>query len=81
MKAQVNCEFRTDKYLGYADTVTYNEETDIVIMEAKDGNQVRLYEFQPGNQPPRPTNIQSSKVLYNRKTGTVESAGVRSISN
>ena len=81
MKAQVNCVFRTDKYFGEADIITYNEETDIMVLEAKEGNRVRLYEFMPGNQPPRPMSINSSKVLYNRKAGTIESAGVRSITN
>ena len=81
MVAQQNCEFRTDKHMGYADIVKYDESTDIVIFEGVNGNMVRMFEFRPGESQPQPMTIRSTKVLYNRKTGTMESAGVKSISN
>ena len=80
MIAKQNVFFKTDKYTGEADIVTYNESTDIVTLEGLNGNLVRLFE-NVQNGPPRPSAIRSSKVLYNRKTGQLESAGVKSITN
>jgi hypothetical protein len=79
MIAKHNVEFRTDKYLGYADVVKYDEATEIVIFEGVNGNPVRLFEFVDGT--PRQFTATTSKVLYNRKTGSMEGAGVRSLSN
>ena len=80
MIAKHNAYFKTDKYTGSADIITYNEATDIMTLEGLNGNQVRLNQIGPdGRLTPRTVN--SSKVLYNRKTGQVESAGVKSITN
>lgn len=81
MLARHNCEFRTEKYLGYADLIKFDEGNETVIFESTNGNRVQLFEFQPGNQQPRPMSINSTKVLYNRRTGSIESAGVKSITN
>jgi len=79
MIARRNVYFRTDKYLGHADIVKYDESTDIVIFEGLNGNNVRLYKMVDGR--PRPDPVKTSKVLYNRKTGQIESDGVKSITN
>ena len=80
MVAQQNCEFRTDKYLGYADIIRYNEATEVVTFEGVNGNLVRLYDVSQGGQP-RPASVNTSRVLYNRRTGALDSAGVKSITN
>jgi hypothetical protein len=79
MIGQHNVYFRTDKYAGYADIIKYVENTDTVILEATNGKQVRLYEVVPGKNELRQSNIRSSKVLYNRKTGKIDTEGVKSI--
>lgn len=79
MVAKQNVEFRTDKYLGYADVVKYDESTEIVIFEGLNGNRVRMYDV--SGDRPRETMFSTSKVLYNRRTGVLESADVKSISN
>jgi hypothetical protein len=79
MIAHTNVMFKTDKYLGYADTVKFDDATDMVIMESKNGNPVRLFQITPnGNQP---ASVNSGKVLYNRRTGEIRSDNVKSITN
>ncbi len=80
MIAERNVTFRTDKYLGYADIVKYDEANDLVIFEATNGNKVRMYEVGPSNMgKSNPVSLNSTKVLYNRKTGKIDTEGVRSI--
>jgi hypothetical protein len=79
MIARRNVYFRTDQYLGYADIVKYDDASNIVIFEGLNGNNVRLYKMVDGR--PRPDSVKTSKVLYNRKTGQIESDGVKSITN
>ena len=79
MVAKHNVEFRTDKYLGYADVVKYDEGTEIVIFEGLNGNRVRLYDV--SGERPREESVTTTKVIYNRKTGSMLSDGVKSISN
>jgi hypothetical protein len=79
MIARTNVYFRSDQYLGYADILKYDESTDIVIFEGLNGNNVRLYKMVDGR--PVPDTVNSAKVLYNRRTGQIDSAGVKSITN
>jgi lipopolysaccharide export system protein LptA len=74
MIAQRNVTFKTDQYMGRADTVKYDESTDIVIFE---GN-VNLYQLLPNGQA-KETAVNARKVLYNRKTGKTNIVGVTSI--
>ncbi len=78
MIAQQNVFFRTDKYLGTADILKYDEKNDIIILEGLNGNVVRLFQMVDGQQS---TVATSTKVLYNRKTGKIDTEGVRSIMN
>lgn len=75
MIGERNVHFRTDKYFGSADIVKYVENSDVVILEANPGNQVRLHD-QTNKQP---VVFNSSKVLYNRRTGKIDTEGVKSI--
>lgn len=79
MIAERNVYFRTDQYLGYADIVKYDEANDIIIFEAINGQRVRLFKMVGDRADP--TNFSSAKVLYNRKTGKMETEGVKSITN
>jgi hypothetical protein len=79
MIAKTNVFFRTDQYLGYADLVKFDEASDIVIFESLNGNHVRLYQFVNGQ--PQPGAFNSSKVLYNRRTGSINTEGVKGITN
>jgi hypothetical protein len=63
--------FKTDKYVGTANIITFNEQTDIIIFEATPGNVVRMNEV-VGPDRVRPMNFNSRKVLYNRRTGTMD---------
>jgi hypothetical protein len=65
-----NVYFKTDKYVGTANMITFNENTDIIIFEATPGNLVRMNEVLSVNTT-RPMNANSRRVLYNRKTGTM----------
>jgi hypothetical protein len=80
MIAKTNVYFRTDKHLGYADILKYDENTDIVIFESLNGNPVRLYKMDAAGRPV-PESVHSRKVLYNRKTGQIDTEGVKSITN
>jgi hypothetical protein len=80
MIARQNVYFRTDIYLGYADVVKYDENTDMVTMECFNGNFVRLYKFDEQGRRIEQA-IRSARVLYNRKTGEVITTGVKSIEN
>ena len=80
MIARENVTFRTDKYLGYADIVKFDEVNDIVIFEGINGNLVRMYQVQDGKVNANIA-VRSAKVLYNRKTGKIDTEGVQSISN
>jgi hypothetical protein len=79
MIARRNVYFRTDKYLGHADIVKYDESTDIVIFEGLNGNKVQLYKMI--NDRPVAESVTTTKVLYNRKTGQIHTHGVQSIMN
>jgi hypothetical protein len=79
MIARGSVMFKTDKYLGYADVVKFDDTSDIVILESMNGNVVRLFEIVGGET--RPRSINSTKVLYNRRTGDVRTEGVKSITN
>ena len=76
--AQQDVYFRTEQYVGNADVVKYDERTDTVIFEGTNGNTVRMSQIIDGR--PQQMNFNSAKVLYNRKTGKMESDGVRSLS-
>ncbi len=80
MIARQNVFFRTDIYLGYADVLKYDENTDMVTMECFDGRLVQLYEYDKDGIR-REKSVRSAKVLYNRKTGEVLTNGVKSIEN
>ncbi|MBM3994753.1 MAG: hypothetical protein FJ303_11455 [Planctomycetes bacterium] len=79
MIATRNVYFRTDKHVGYADIMKFDEVNDRVILEGVNGNPVRLYEVNGDRLVP--ASIKSSKVLYNRRTGQIDTEGVKSISN
>ncbi|MBI1830018.1 MAG: hypothetical protein HYR84_01045, partial [Planctomycetes bacterium] len=79
MIANRNVYFRTDKHLGYADIMKYDEANDLVILEGLNGNPVRMYEVTA--QGVVPASVRSSKVLYHRKTGQIDTDGVKSITN
>jgi hypothetical protein len=79
MIARTNVFFRTEQNVGYCDILKYDEANDIVIMEGLNGNPVRLYKMENGRQVPQ--SIRSDKVLYNRKTGQIDTEGVKSIGN
>ena len=70
-----NVRFKTDQYDGTANIITYNEHTDVITLEATNGNTVMLYKS--GQRQA----VNATKVLYNRKTGTVDSVEVKSITN
>ncbi len=77
--AQQNCFFRSDKYMGTADIIKYDEKNDIIILEGKNGNVVRMFQFVSGGEPT--VVATATKVLYNRKTGKIDTEGVRSLTN
>ncbi len=79
MIARQNVFFRTDQYQGNADIVKYDEANDIVIFEALNGKLVQMYQITARGI--EASAVRSSKVLYNRRTGTMETEGVKSISN
>ena len=72
-----NVYFKTDKYVGTANIITFNEQTDIIIFEATPGNVVRLAEMV--GTAPRQMHINSKKVLYNRRTGETRAEDFQSI--
>jgi hypothetical protein len=78
--AKQNVTFRTDKYLAHADILKYDEVNDIVIFEGLNGNTVQMYQVTPEGRTEK-TGINSSKVLYNRRTGKMDTEGVKSILN
>ncbi|MSQ95014.1 MAG: hypothetical protein EXR98_10730 [Gemmataceae bacterium] len=79
MIAKQNVIFKTDKYFGRADIMKYDEAKDVIILEAAPGNVVQLYQLE--NNQPNPGTVNSTKVLYNRKTGEIRSEGVKSLTN
>jgi hypothetical protein len=79
MMAQRNVQFRTEKYLGYADVVKYDERNDIVTFEGVNGNLVKMYEVT--NDRKTIPSATAAKVHYNRKTGKLTTEGVKSIVN
>jgi len=74
-----NVYFRTEQFLGYADVVKYDETNDKVIFEGLNGNPVRLYKLT--NDRTQIPAFTGTRVLYNRKTGTLDTEGVKSITN
>jgi len=79
MIAQRNVYFRTEQFLGYADVVKYDEANDRVIFEGLNGNPVRLY--RPSLDGKHVPEFTGANVIYNRKTGKLNAANVKSISN
>ncbi len=77
MIAKQNVIFKTDQYFGRADVMKFDESKDIVILEGLNGNTVQLTKLSD-NQP---AVVNSTKVLYNRRTGEIRSEGVKSLSN
>jgi lipopolysaccharide export system protein LptA len=75
MVAKTNVFFRTPEFFGNADEVKYDEGEETIIFE---GNPTTLFKLgAPGAKPQR---IEGKKILYNRRTGKFEGAGVNSIS-
>ena len=74
-----NVYFKTDQIVGTANTVTFNEATDIIIFEARGGNVVRLSKLDGATS--QPIAVNATKVLYNRRTGQFSLDSVKSFSN
>ncbi len=64
---------------GYADTVKFDESSDLIILEADDGNTVRIFEVAP-NQP-RPAPQLAKRFIWNRKTRGLTVDGPKNFGN
>ena len=74
MVAKDKVYFRNPEAFGFADMMTFDEASDIIIFDAAPGNLVKLYQRTPKEN----RDITGKKVLYHRKAGTfsVDDAGV-----
>ncbi|MBI2807993.1 MAG: hypothetical protein HYX68_23665 [Planctomycetes bacterium] len=79
MIAKKNVNFKTDQYFGQADIVKFDESTDIVILEGLNGRDVQLFQWVNGTA--QRATVQTTKVLYNRRTGELKTDGVKSLTN
>jgi hypothetical protein len=67
MVAETQVFFRTQECWGYADTVSFDEASDNIILDAAPGNLVRFYKRTRTENK----DVTGERILYNRKTGNV----------